>query len=226
MKPKTNRRRFLKVLVGAGAALAISGTSIYYFMKNEEKKVTNNLPPGQYETNELSVLTEGYVPKFDEKTWVFEVYGLVENHLTFNYEQFRSLPKTQSVSNFHCVTGWSKLGNIWEGVQFGTIRKMAVPLSNAKFATIECEYNGVNYTTSLPIEDLSRDDVLFAYRLDGKELAPEHGGPLRIVVPEKYGYKSAKWVIKVKFTEAQELGFWETQGYSNTADPFKDDRYA
>lgn len=181
------------------------------------------LPPGQYEVEELQVLHVGPVPDFDEKTWSFEVNGLVKKNFTLNYEQLRELPKNEVVSDFHCVTGWSKLGNKWEGVRFTTVMELADVLERAKFATIECEYG---YTTSLPLEDLSRDNVLLAYRLDDEALPPQHGGPLRIVVPHKYAYKSAKWIRKIKFTEEQELGYWEVRGYSNTADPFKEDRYS
>ncbi len=106
---------------------------------------------------------------------------------------------------------------------FRTLVEMAKPAPEARFATIECE---VGYTTSLPLEDLLRDDVLLAYRLDDRELPPEHGAPLRLVVPAKYAYKSAKWVRGVKFTGAQELGYWENRGYSNTADPWTQDRFA
>lgn len=204
-----------------GVALAVSTVSITHFMRTVKKRTTRMLPPGQYEVNKLQVLYVGAVPKFDEKTWD-QVYGLVKTPFSLNYEKFRKLPSAVSVSDFHCVTGWSKLGNRWEGVVFKTIMDKAGVLGDAKFATVECEHS---YTTSLPLEDLSRDNVLLAYRLDGDEIPPEHGGPLRLVVPHKYAYKSAKWVRRIKFTERQELGYWEIQGYSNTADPFADDRY-
>jgi DMSO/TMAO reductase YedYZ molybdopterin-dependent catalytic subunit len=135
------------------------------------------------------------------------------------------LQKTVSVSEFDCVTGWTRLDNRWEGVRFGEIAKLARPTGKAKYATITC-YGAPTYTTSLPLDYLMRDDVLFAYRLDGKQLEPEHGGPLRLIVPGKYAYKSAKWVRQVRFTETQEFGFWESRGYSNTADPWTNDRYA
>jgi len=169
------------------------------------------------------VLNIDGIPGFDEKTWNFQVYGLVNNPFALNYEQFKALPKIGSISDFHCVTGWSKLDNNWEGVRFRTIMETAQVSETAKFATIECDGG---YTTSLPLEDLSIDNVLLAYGLDGKDLPPQNGGPLRIVVPNKYGYKNAKWVRKLKFTQTQELGYWEVRGYSNTADPFLNDRYA
>jgi DMSO/TMAO reductase YedYZ molybdopterin-dependent catalytic subunit/succinate dehydrogenase/fumarate reductase cytochrome b subunit len=182
------------------------------------------LPPGQTEIEKLKVLHTGIgVPPWDPDTWRFEVYGLVDNPISFTWEEFRALPSVTRISDFHCVTGWTKFDNKWEGVSFNSIKDIAKPRPNAKFATIECLRG---YTTSLPITALLHQDVLFAYRLDDQELPREHGGPLRLVVPQKYAYKSAKWVIKVKFTERQELGYWESRGYSNTANPFTNDRYS
>jgi len=180
------------------------------------------LPPSQYKVDELPVLHVGSVPDFDQANWAFEVYGLVEKPLKLGWRDLLSLPSRKSVSDFHCIEGWSRLDNEWEGVPFRTIAEIVKPKLEARFCTIECDGG---YTTSLPIEDLMDEEVLFAYRLDGKELSQEHGGPLRIVVPKKYAYKSAKWVRRIKFTKEQELGYWEKRGYSNTADPWKEERY-
>ncbi len=185
----------------------------------EEKRI----PPKQRVTSKFPVLHEGSVPKFDPKTWDFVVEGLVENSVRLTYAEFLRLPKTASISDFHCVTGWSKLDNKWEGVAFKTISDLVKPLKEAKFVTVIAEGG---YTTSLPLEALLQDDVLLAYRLDDKPLEPKHGGPLRLVVPKKYAYKSAKWVRKLRFTKEQEPGYWEMRGYSNTADPWKEERYA
>ena len=180
------------------------------------------LPPGQYQVDELPVLHVGSVPDFNQASWTFEAYGLVEKPIKLSWRDFLSLPSVRSVSDFHCVEGWSRLGNEWEGVSFRAISEMVKPRPEARFCTIECE---VGYTTSLSIENLMDEDVLFAYKLDGKELSPKHGGPLRLVVPKKYAYKSGKWVRSIKFTREQELGYWENRGYSNTADPWKEERY-
>jgi DMSO/TMAO reductase YedYZ molybdopterin-dependent catalytic subunit len=134
-----------------------------------------------------------------------------------------ALPRVIRNADFHCVTGWTKFDNKWEGVSFRHIVDLAKLKIDARYATFEC-LGG--YTTSLSIIDLNRDDVVFAYRLDDRELPREHGGPLRLVVPQKYGYKSAKWVFRVEFTAFQELGYWEKRGYSNTANPFTNDRYS
>jgi DMSO/TMAO reductase YedYZ molybdopterin-dependent catalytic subunit len=186
-----------------------------------EKK--ERFPPNQRVTSKFPVLHVGNIPTFDPRTWDLVVEGLVENPLRLTYEKFLNLPKIVSASDFHCVTGWSKLDNKWEGVSFRTISDLVKPLKNAKYVTIVSEGN---YTTSLPLEDLLDDDVLLAYRLDGKPLKPEHGRPLRLVVPKKYAYKSGKWLRKLRFTEKQELGYWEKRGYSNSADPWKEERYA
>ena len=186
-------------------------------------KENERLPSGQYRVDELPVLHVGSVPVFNQASWTFEAYGLVEKPLKLSWADFLSLLRNTSISDFHCVQGWSRLNNNWEGVSFRTIAEIVKPKPEARFCTIECEGG---YTTSLPIKDLMNEDVLFAYRLDGEELGTEHGGPLRLVVPKKYAYKSAKWVRRIKFTKEQELGYWEKRGYSNTADPWKEERYS
>ena len=180
------------------------------------------VPPNQRLTEEFPVLHVGPVPKFDRDTWNFVVEGLVENPVRLGFDEFLKLPKTVSVSDFHCVTGWSRLGNRWEGVSFKSVADMVKPLKEAKYVTVVAEGD---YTTSLPLEELLDDDVLLAYGFEGKPLEPVHGGPLRLVVPKKYAYKSAKWVRKLRFTKEQELGYWEKRGYSNSADPWKEERY-
>jgi len=186
----------------------------------EEK---HRIPPNQRVTSKFPVLHVGPIPKFDSEKWDFRVKGLVKTPVRLTYEEVLNLPKTVSVSDFHCVTGWSKLDNKWEGVVFQTVFELVKPLKNAKYVMVEAEGD---YTTSLPLAELLDNDALLAYRLNGKLLEPRHGGPLRLVVPKKYAYKSAKWVRKLRFTAKQELGYWEKRGYSNTADPWKEQRYA
>ncbi|MCX9075144.1 MAG: sulfite oxidase-like oxidoreductase [Candidatus Methanoperedens sp.] len=181
------------------------------------------LPPNQRQTADFPVLHFGKVPEFDRKSWDFTVGGAVENPLKLTYDEFLALRSTASTGDFHCVKGWSRLDLKWEGVLFSEIVKLTNPESSAGFATIEADGG---YTTGLPLADLLEPDVLFAYRLDDRPLEPSHGGPLRLVVPRKYAYKSAKWVRKVVFTGEQELGFWEERGYSNSADPWKEERYS
>ena len=220
----TSRRKFIRYGVASAILAGLGGVSAYFLLRKPEQPGTN-LPPGQYEVQTLEVLQVDGVPEIGLDTWTFEVNGEVENPLKMNWNQFMQLPKTVSVSEFDCVTGWTRLHNTWEGVRFGDIAKLARPTVNAKYATIAC-YGTPAYTTSLPLDYLMRDDILFAYNLDGKPLESQHGGPLRLVVPGKYGYKSAKWVGQVRFTQKQELGYWESLGYSDTADPSTNDRYA
>jgi DMSO/TMAO reductase YedYZ molybdopterin-dependent catalytic subunit len=220
-----SRRRFIRYGVASAILAVLGGVSVFFLLRRpEQASGANRLPPGQYEVRALEELQVDGVPEISLDTWAFEVNGEVENPIKLDWNQFMQLPKTVTVSEFDCVTGWTRFANKWEGVRFGEIAKLARPTGKAKYATIEC-YGAPLYTTSLPLDYLMRDDVLFAYNLDGKPLQPEYGGPLRLVVPGKYGYKSAKWVKQIRFTETQELGFWESRGYSNTADPWTNDRY-
>jgi DMSO/TMAO reductase YedYZ molybdopterin-dependent catalytic subunit len=219
------RRNAIRIMGGAVMAFFLA-----LFLDSAPKIGTSTtgtpgeLPPGQTEIERLKVLHTGIgIPPWDPETWRFEVSGNVENPFSLSWEEFKTLPSVILNADFHCVTGWTKFDNKWDGVSFNHIVELAQLQSNARFATIEC-FRG--YSTSLPVVDLARDNVLFAYRLDDRELPREHGGPLRLVVPHKYGYKSAKWVFRVKFTEFQELGYWEQRGYSNTANPFTNDRYS
>lgn len=191
-------------------------------------RIKKILPPGQYEVASLRTLTIGKVPSFDMVSWNLIVNGLVKNPITLTYEEVVSMTKVSSVSDFHCVTGWTKFSNKWEGISFRTIIDMVQPEDEAKYILIICDggFSNEPYTTSLPIEDLSREDILLAFRLDDKELPMENGGPLRLIVPHKYGYKSAKWVREIRFVDGPILGFWESRGYSNSADPFTENRYS
>jgi len=162
-------------------------------------------------------------PKLDLKTYTLTIDGEVANPMKLSWTDMLKLPKTASVSDFHCVEGWSVLNCKWEGVKFSEITRLAKPAETAKFATFEC---ADGYTTSLTLAELAEDNVLLAYRLDGKALEEGLGFPLRLVVPSKYAYKSALWVTRVRFTNKKELGFWEKRGYSDTADVWKNDRFA
>lgn len=180
------------------------------------------MPPGQKEVKKVPLRHISAIPKFDPNTWRLEVYGEVKKPMTFSFEDLKSEPSILSVSDFHCVEGWSILDNKWAGLPFKTIAEIVKPKENAKYVTFECDDR---YTTSLSLSDLLEDKVLLAYKLNDKPLLPERGGPLRLVVPRKYAYKSPMWVRKIKFTSIQELGYWESRGYSNTADPWKEERY-
>lgn len=181
------------------------------------------VPPGQQVTNEFPVLHIGEVPSFDPASWLFFVEGDVQNPLKLGWADFLQLPRRKQVSDFHCVTGWSRLGDEWEGVPARTLVEKACPRPEARQALIVAEGD---YTTNLPLAELAADDVLLALRFNGRALGPEHGGPVRLLVPRKYAYKSAKWVRGFRLLCCEELGFWEKRGYSHTADPWTEDRYA
>ena len=181
------------------------------------------VPPNQRLTRGWPVLHASPVPKFNPAIWSFRVWGEVENEFELTWDEFRALPPVQTQSDFHCVTGWSKLDNTWDGVSFRSVADRAKPKPTATHVLIHAEYG---YTANLPIEAVLDDDVLFAWSHDGEPLEPEHGGPLRLVVPKLYAWKSAKWVRGVKFMDRDERGYWEVRGYHNQADPFREERYS
>ena len=185
--------------------------------------VEGRLPPGQREVRKWPRLDLGIVPRFDPKTWDLRVDGEVENPLRFSYEEFLALPRKTVVSDFHCVTGWTTFDNEWVGVTIREFAERARLKPSGRFAMFRC---GDGYTTSHPTSALTDDDVLLAYQWDGKPLPLEHGGPVRLLVPKRYAWKSAKWVRAITFMADDELGYWEVRGYSNTADPWTEDRYS
>ncbi len=183
----------------------------------------DRLPPGQNVLEEFPVFHYGDIPQFNEKKWAFTAKGFVEKYLKLTYKEFLLLPSVELTTDFHCVTGWSKLDLRWKGVLFKTIASMAKPTREAKFVEIIAEQG---YTTNLPITVVMDDDVLFAFGLGGKPLTLEHGFPLRLIVPKRYAYKSAKWVTGIEFLREDRPGFWERRGYSNSADPWKEERFS
>ena len=189
---------------------------------------TEKLPPGQTPIKLLlrwgidhSGITRSN-PKIDLKTYILEIGGEVQKPVKLTWDEILKLRKVQSVSDFHCVEGWSVLDCKWGGVRFSEIVKLVKPKAEARFVTFEC---ADGYTTSLSLEELLGEDVLLAYGLDDKPLEEGFGFPLRLVVPSKYAYKSALWVTKIRFMAKKELGFWEKRGYSDTADVRKNDRF-
>ena len=182
----------------------------------------HRVPPGQRLTQHWPVLHAGKIPEFDPETWKFRIFGLVEEEVELTYEQFMALPMVKVYSDIHCVTGWSMLDFIWEGVAGEQIRKLVEISEKARYIMV----HGLGgYTTNLPMEDFFAQDVLFAHRVDEKDLDPEHGYPLRLVVPRLYFWKSAKWANGVEFMEEDRPGFWEEYGYHMHGDPWKEERY-
>ena len=188
---------------------------------NQDRKGAE-APPGQYVTEKFPVLTFGPTPKIDLDTWQFKVFGLVEEEVALDWAEFTGLGTVTLDAEFHCVTQWSRLGNTWEGVPFKALMEAIRPKPEAKFAMVHC-YGG--YTTNVALDILMDDDVLFAYRHDGAPLAAEHGGPMRLVVPKRYGWKSAKWVNGLELTAEDAPGFWEARGYHMAGDPWKEERF-
>ncbi|HUI51842.1 MAG TPA: sulfite oxidase-like oxidoreductase [Terriglobales bacterium] len=186
-------------------------------------KAEGRLPPGQSLTLKWPVLHAGSIPRFNSETWDFRIAGEVESPLRLSWSEFRALPQTETQSDFHCVTRWSRLDNHWKGVLFTDVLKLAKPKTAAAFALILAEEG---YTANVPLKDLKSPDVLFAFEHDGEPLAAEHGGPLRLVVPHLYGWKSVKWVRGFELLDHDQLGFWERNGYHAYGDPWREQRYS
>ena len=180
------------------------------------------VPSGQFVTEKFPVLTFGPTPKIDLATWKFSITGLVDEEKMLDWEEFNSLPKVTLDAEFHCVTQWSRLQNTWEGVLFTDVMKLANVKPEATHVMAHC-YGG--YSTNVALDVLMDDDVLFAQKHDGETLTSEHGGPLRLVVPKRYGWKSAKWVNGIEFMPEDMPGFWEVRGYHMNGDPWKEERF-
>ena len=185
--------------------------------------LADRVPPGQYITEKFPVLHYGSVPRTDLATWDFKVYGLVDAPITLSWDQFKTLPRKQVETDIHCVTRWSKLDTTWEGVAIQTILEMAGVRPEAGFAVAHSEQG---YTTNMPLSVLDDDDVLLADTFAGQPLEPEHGYPLRLLVPKRYFWKSAKWIRGLELLDRDVLGFWERYGYHNDADPWKEERFS
>lgn len=181
------------------------------------------LPPGQIVTEKWPVLHHGTVPAIDLARWDFVVDGLVARPQRWTWDEFQRLPRTQVHSDIHCVTRWSRYDNTWEGVPLREVLALAAPEPGGRFAIVHAE---AGFTTNLPISELLQDDVLLADRHDGQPLAPEHGWPLRLVVPRRYFWKSAKWIRRIEVAGRDEPGFWERNGYHNDADPWREERFS
>lgn len=199
------------------------------FRKNFDRTppgMADRVPPGQYVTEKFPVLHYGSVPTYKnlEETWDLRVWGEIEQPLTFSFNDFRALPTTSITTDIHCVTRWSKLDTTWTGVQFKEFLKHIPAIKpSAKHILWHCEHG---FTANVPLEIMLEDEAMLAYLFEGKELDPEHGYPLRALVPKKYLWKSAKWLRGIEFLSKDQLGFWERYGYNNHADPWQEERYA
>lgn len=183
----------------------------------------SRVPPGQYVTEKFPVLHYGSVPRVDLATWDFKVWGAVENPLRLTWQEFKTLPRKKVHTDIHCVTRWSKLDTDWAGVPIQAIFELAKLKSAATHALAHSEQG---YTANLPLDVLDGDDVLLADSYDGRPLDPEHGYPLRLFVPQRYFWKSAKWLRGLEFSKHNKRGFWEVRGYHIHADPWREERYS
>jgi DMSO/TMAO reductase YedYZ molybdopterin-dependent catalytic subunit len=181
------------------------------------------LPEGQTETQGWPVLDLGRQASVPLEKWELLVDGAVEEPLKLSWHDFLALPQTKDTSDFHCVTTWSKMDVPWEGVQLSTVIALARPKPEASHVMTHA-YDG--YTTNLPLEEALKDDVLLVHTAEGRPLPAEHGGPVRIITPQLYAWKGAKWIHRIELLTRDKLGYWERRGYSNTAHPWRNDRYS
>jgi DMSO/TMAO reductase YedYZ molybdopterin-dependent catalytic subunit len=181
------------------------------------------VPPGQILTAKWPVLTYGRTPRFDPARWTFRCYGLVEQETTWTWPEFLELPRVTITSDIHCVTRWSKLDNVWEGVSIREIVGRVKPRPEAAFVL---QHADPDYTTNTALDDLVQDDGILALKHNGRDLEPDHGGPLRLVLPRLYFWKSSKWLRAFEFLDVNPPGFWEQNGYHMHADPWTEERYS
>ena len=185
--------------------------------------VAERIPPGQYKTDKFPVLHYGSVPKIDLATWDFRVWGEVDSPFTLDWSAFKALPRKAVHADIHCVTRWTRLDTDWEGVPIQEILRQAQIRPSATHVVAHSEQG---YTSNLPLSVLDDDDVMLADTYGGEPLEPEHGYPLRLLIPKRYFWKSAKWIRGLEFLDHDQLGFWERYGYNNDADPWKEERFS
>ncbi len=190
--------------------------------REREMRAAGRLPPGQSLTLKWPVLHIGEVPRFDPQTWDFRIAGLVERPVRLTWEEFTRLPMKEVTADMHCVTRWSRFDVRWEGAAFAEVAKLAAPKPEAKYVMVLAEQG---YTSNMPLADLMRPTSLFALKHNGEPLPPDHGYPLRLVVPHLYAWKSVKWVRGLEFMAEDAPGFWEQNGYHIYADPFREQRF-
>ncbi len=199
------------------------------FRSRDERKVREagidpaRLPPGQHMTAKWPVLHAGSVPRVDLAAWRFRVSGEVEQPVELTWEQLNALPRSATVQDIHCVTRWSRFDAAFEGVHWRELAKLCRPLPSARFAVAWAEHD---FTANVPIASLEDDNALLATHADDEPLTPDHGFPLRLIVPHKYFWKSAKWLKGIELLPEDRPGFWERYGYNNNADPWREERYS
>ncbi len=198
------------------------------FRSRAEKKVADagydpaRLPPGQYLTEKWPVLHAGSVPDTDLATWDFRVFGEVESPLTLSWDELQALPSKEIELDIHCVTRWSRFDARFRGVQWSELARLVLPKPGGRYVVAHAEQG---FTANVPLRALADENALIAYEADGEPLTPDHGWPLRLVIPTKYFWKSAKWLRGIELVDHDQPGFWERYGYHNEADYWKEERY-
>ena len=193
--------------------------------RESDKTIKERIPPGQYVTEGFPVLSAGPTPRTPLERWNFSIYGEINEDLKWTWSEFRKLPGETVKVDIHCVTKWSKLDTVWTGVSIDTLLG-GIDLDAQPDVQYLIAFCDGGYTTNLPLADLRNGQAWIAYEYDKKPLAPEHGGPARLLVPGRYFWKSAKWIRGFKLVREDRRGFWESYGYHNNGDPWKEERYA
>lgn len=181
------------------------------------------MPPGQTVTDRFPILHEGDVPEYDMSTWSIKIFGEVEKELTFSFDELMNMPQTDITCDIHCVTRWSKLDTNWTGIKFSDLLPKLGVKPEAKYVMV---HGDNDYTANIPLEDLLRDNILLAHSYEGEPLTAKHGGPMRLIVPHLYFWKSCKWITGFEFMTEDAPGFWEQNGFHNYAEPFAEQRFS
>lgn len=184
--------------------------------------IAGRLPPGQKVFTNFPVLDLGRRPRIAPAQWRLRIDGDVEHAQVMDWEAFSALPQVDVTADFHCVTRWSRFDLAWRGVALRSLVDLVTPAPAARFVTLR---GADDYTTNLPLDVILAPDAVIAHAVDGRPLSVEHGGPVRAVIPARYGWKSAKWLVGIEFHTDDRPGFWETRGYHNEADPWKEQRF-
>jgi len=192
--------------------------------KNSNSNKKSRLPPGQHKIERFPVLQKGGIAHINREKYKLKIEGEIEHQRTFSLEDLKKLEDLKTVEDIHCVTSWSKFNTIWSGISFKKLFNIVKPKTTAHFVEFYCADQG--FTTTVPIKRLLADNALLALTYEELPIDDKHGGPVRAVIPDLYFYKSAKWVVRITFLEKDKLGYWERHGYSNKADPWKEQRYS
>jgi DMSO/TMAO reductase YedYZ molybdopterin-dependent catalytic subunit len=227
-KPKISRRAFLAAAGGTIVSIGLPGAFVKLSDAEQRKLAADTrsdgrprLPPGQLAVEKIRNMG-GTPGTATAKNWRLRIHGEVEKPAVLSYQDLLDLDQVNITCDIHCVTGWTLLDSQWRGVRLATIMDIVRPKKNGNFIIFEA---AAGYTSNVPISDARKENVILAHSFFGEKLPREHGAPVRVLIPDRYFYKSAKWLEGIKITSRDEPGFWETLGYSNSADPWKEERY-